>query len=108
MSLLNRAPAPEIVEQTTAIVKRSTEHLPLTDLFVRVIQPGRVRSVLVHVVLPADFNSNGLPELDAIRAQTLEALQAAHAGSFVDMVFTADRAWGAPGPIQSPGQTPDG
>ena len=108
MSLLNRAPAPEIVEQTTDIVKRSTAHLPVTDLFVRVIQPGRVRSVLVHVVLPADFEIRGLPELDAVRARTLKALQTAHAGTFVDMVFTADRAWGAPGPIQSPGRTPDG
>lgn len=102
MSLLNRAPSPEIVDQTTAIVTDCLSHLPVSELFVRVLQPGRARAVLVHVVLPADFSIAGLPDLDRIRTQILRALQANHANTLVDIVFTADRAWGAPGPVQLP------
>jgi cation diffusion facilitator family transporter len=104
MSLLNRAPAPEIVDRTTRIVTDCLSALPVTDLFVRVLQPGRTRAVLVHVVLPTDFPINGLTDLDRIRTQVLRALQADHASTLVDVVFTADRAWGAPGPIQALGR----
>ena len=75
MELLNRAPSPEIVQQVDDIVKKCTAGLPIQSLFVRVIQPGRTRMVMAHVVLPTDFQVDGLPSLDAVRAETLKELK---------------------------------
>jgi predicted Co/Zn/Cd cation transporter (cation efflux family) len=96
MELLNRAPSQPAVQAVEDIVKRCTAMLPVQKLFVRVIQPGRSRMILVHVVLPADYPVDGLPTVDAIRAATLKQLQAMHPETTLDMVFTADPFWGAP------------
>lgn len=97
MELLNRAPSPQIVQEVDKILSKGTAGLPVQSLFVRVIQPGRTRMVLAHVVLPVEFQVDGLPVLDAVRAETLEKLRAAHLATELDMVFTADPDWGAPG-----------
>ncbi len=71
MELLNRAPSQPVVQEVEDIVKQCTAMLPVQQLFVRMIQPGRSRMILVHVVLPADYPVDGLPKVDAIRAATL-------------------------------------
>ena len=96
MELLNRTPSPKIVEQVEEIVKKCTAKLPVQMLYVRVIQPGRTRMVMVHLVLPADFHIEGLPSLDAVRIKTLNELKNAHLATVLDVVFTADPTWGAP------------
>ena len=96
MALLNKAPDSQIVEQVKKIVDVSLAELPVQERFIRVIQPGRQRWVLVHVVLPSDYEPGRLSPLDAIRSQTHEALRKAHVATFVDILFTADRQWGAP------------
>jgi cation diffusion facilitator family transporter len=101
LELLNRAPSPEIIQQVDAIVKKRTSGLPIQSLFVRVIQPGRTRMVLAHVVLPTDFQIEGLPSLDAVRAETLKELKTAHLATVLDMVFTADPIWGAPAKLSA-------
>jgi predicted Co/Zn/Cd cation transporter (cation efflux family) len=52
--------------------------------------------VMAHVVLPTDFQVEGLPALDALRAETLKELKSTHLATVLDMVFTADPIWGAP------------
>jgi cation diffusion facilitator family transporter len=96
MELLNRAPSHEILQHAHDIVAECTERLPVQNLFVRVIQPGRTRMVLAHVVLPEDFQVDGLPTLDAVREKTLKELKKAHGATVLDIVFTADPVWGAP------------
>ena len=96
MALLNRAPTRDIVQQVTDVVDSSLAALPVQERFVRVIQPGRQRLVLVHVVLPNDYRPNGLSELDATRAQTYQALSETNVATIVDILFTTDRQWGAP------------
>jgi predicted Co/Zn/Cd cation transporter (cation efflux family) len=96
MELLNRTPPAEILQQVQEAVKACTEHLPVQQLYVRVIQPGQTRMVLAHVVLPGDFQVGGLESLDALRAHTLKVLQKAHLATILDTVFTADPSWGAP------------
>ena len=96
MALLNRAPTNEVIKQVTDIVDQSLHTLPVQERFVRVTQPGRQRMVLVHVVLPADYQPVALSELDAIREQTTQALCVAHMVTLVDILFTGDRQWGAP------------
>lgn len=101
MELLNRAPSPQIVQQVDDIVKKCTAGLPVQSLFVRVVQPGRTRMVMAHVVLPTDFQVEGLPALDTLRAETLKELKSAHLATVLDMVFTADPVWGAPSSLNT-------
>jgi cation diffusion facilitator family transporter len=96
LGLLNRAPSSDVVKQVTGIVDANLSILPVQERFVRVIQPGRQRMVLVHVVLPADYRSDGLQQFDTIRLQTHKALCESHVATFVDILFTAERQWGAP------------
>lgn len=96
MEFLNRAPSPEIVRKVETVVSACTANLPVKKLLVRVIQPGRTRMVLAHIVLPADFQIDGLPMLDALRVKTLGELKKVHPATALDMVFTADPDWGAP------------
>lgn len=96
MGLLNRAPSIDIVRQVTDIVDANLSELPVQERFVRVMQPGRQRMVLVHVVLPADYRPAELSSLDSIRTQTCQSLCKAHVATILDMLFTADRQWGAP------------
>ena len=113
MQLLNRAPADKVVDEVVGIVDVSLRDLPVEERFVRVVQPGRQRMVLVHVVLPTDYQPAGLGSLDEVRAKTHDALVAAHVATILDMLFTTDRKWGAPlsdggagGPIE-PAEPPD-
>ncbi len=96
MELLNRAPHPEIVARVREAVAAATAELPVRESFVRVLQTGRTRLVMVHLVLPSDFRVEGLPALDAVRAKTLAPLRELHEATFLDMIFTADPQWGAP------------
>ena len=96
MALMNRAPSSDILTQVTDIVDASLVNLPVQERFIRVIQPGRQRMVLVHVVLPTDYEPGRLPSLDVLRTHTYQALREAHVATIVDMLFTTDRRWGAP------------
>jgi len=101
MELLNRTPSPEIRDQVQRIVEQAVSEWPVQELFVRVIQPGRARLVLAHVVLPKDHRVVELRALDELRTRTLQQLQALHPTTVLDMIFTANRLWGAPtGPSQ--------
>lgn len=101
MELLNRAPSEAIVREVEEIIGRCTSALPVEELVVRVIQPGRTRMILAHVVLPADYSINALPELDAIRSEAMTELKKVHPATTADLVFTADRTWGAMAPIDT-------
>lgn len=96
MQLLNRAPSEAIVEEVNAAVRESIADLPVSESFVRVLQPGRARAVLVHVVLPHDHPPQSLQELDAVRARTLWRLKELHLATALDMLFSTDRRWGEP------------
>ena len=96
MELLNRAPSPEVVQGVEEAVQASLKDLPVLESFVRVLQPGRTRMVSVHVVLPEDYPVTSLGQLDDIRARVLTALEKLHRPTIVDVIFTADRLWGAP------------
>lgn len=96
MALLNRAPSQSIVNRVTALLDESLSELPVQERFVRVIEPGRARLVQAHVVLPPGFPVGGLPQLDAVRDRAYDALSRDHEGTYLDILFTSDRKWGAP------------
>ena len=88
--------ATQILAQVTEIVDASLAELPVRERFIRVIQPGRQRLVMVHAVLPGDYEPVQLESLDRFRRQTYHALRKDHVVTAVDILFTADRRWGAP------------
>lgn len=101
MELLNRAPPENVTAQVREIIEASTADLPVSECFVRVINPGRTRMVLAHVVLPDSFHITSLAELDRIREDCQRRLRDAHLATIVDILFTSDRYWGAPTAIPS-------
>jgi cation diffusion facilitator family transporter len=94
MEMLNRAPSAKVRRQVKGIVESCIRDLPVEQVFVRVVQPGRLRYVSAHVVLPEGYQVEGLTRLDEIRASTWEALQTDHPGTILDVVFTTDARWG--------------
>lgn len=95
MELLNRAPA-GVTEEVRDAITDATSSLPVMELFVRVIQPGRTRLVAAHVVLPPDYTVTSIAHLDEVRLEAQTALQRLHPTTFLDLVFVGDRSWGAP------------
>jgi len=96
MELLNRAPPDKVTDQVRTILEDCTTQLPVEELFIRVLHPGRTRMVLAHVVLPDNFSIETIAMLDNIREQCQNRLREAHLATILDMVFTSDRYWGAP------------
>lgn len=102
MELLNRTPSTAVTTQVRDAIEEALAGLPVRELFVRVVQPGRSRLVLAHVVLPESFPvDGGLAALDTVREGALKRLLDIHPTTVLDMVFTGHRLWGAP---TGPGQ----
>lgn len=93
LELLNRTPSPQILAEMRGVLREGLAHLPVRHLYVRVIQPGRTRSVMAHVVLPEDHPVT-LAQLDATRRSIQESLEARHRPLISDVVFTANPEWG--------------
>jgi predicted Co/Zn/Cd cation transporter (cation efflux family) len=93
MEFLNRTPSAGLLSELRGIIWESLRELPVRQLIVRVVQPGRTRIILAHVVLPTDFSIGKLAELDRRRAQVEAALKARHLTTVVDLVFTTDSHW---------------
>ncbi len=94
MEMLNRAPSVKVRARIKTIVESSIRDLPAEQVFVRVVQPGRLRYVSAHIVLPGDFKTESLGIFDEIRRRIWEALQTDHPGTILDVVFTTELRWG--------------
>lgn len=95
MELLNRTPSPELLAQARGIIEEATATLKVERMSVRVIQPGRTRIIVGHVLLATDSPGN-LQDFDRIRARADAALKAIYPLSGLDLVFTQDARWSAP------------
>lgn len=95
MELLNRTPSLKLVELIREEIREALSDLPVRRISVRVVQPGRRRLVLAHVVLPDDFESGSITRLDHARHLAAQALQRDYGETVLDVVFTADPDYGA-------------
>lgn len=95
MELVNRSPSAAVRTTVRTSVEKVLAHVPATHISVRVLQPGRSRIVFVHVVLETDSTMT-VEQMDELRSQTREALNAHHAATQLDILFTKDPQWGAP------------
>lgn len=92
MALLNRAPAPNVVATARRVVSAGLAGLPVRDVAVRVIKPGRLHMVGAHVLLEPG-RSPVMPELDAARRRVGEGLLAHDPSVILDVIFTEDPTW---------------
>ena len=100
MELLNRAPSAEIRTAVRNCVERELSAIPAEEVTIRVLQPGRVRLVYVHVILQSDADFS-IEQMDAVREQVSNALGELHDNTQPDILFTKNRKWGAPLPPAS-------
>lgn len=100
MELLNRAPPASVAVPVRAAIEDAVSGLPVQALYVRMVRPGRMLYVTVHVVLPEDYALHTLGELDAAYHRVYEAVRRVHRITVADVVFTADEALAAPIALQ--------
>lgn len=93
--LLNRAPAPGVVADMEAAVRKALGDLPLNRLWLRAIRPGRTAYIVVHAVLPPGTPLD-LAAGDRLRGAIIAALAARHGPMVADVIFTEVEAYAAP------------
>ena len=94
MGLINRAPPKAVRDEVSSAVAAALKDLPADHLAVRVLKPGRVRMVWVHVTRPKD-SALTIDDMDGYRAAVAVALEALCPFTVVDVLFTKDPRWGA-------------
>lgn len=96
LELLNRAPPRGLRRPVRAAIDAALADLPVRQVQVRMVRPGRQLYVMTHVVLPPDYPLAGLGELDAVRERLRRAVSAVYPNLVTDTVFTADPKWAEP------------
>jgi len=96
LSLLNKAPPLAVQEPVIAAIHRELSELPTRKIYVRMVQPGRMLYIAVHLLLPERHEPLSIDEMDAFRHRLRTALLKLHARIVVDMVFTAEEEFAAP------------
>jgi cation diffusion facilitator family transporter len=111
--LLQEAPDDMTLDAVRADVARALAGLGEERFYLRVQKPGRTTYVLLHVLLPPEGQGLTIAEADRWREKVLAGLAPRHAPLDLDMVFTGDPVFAAPGPdvvsvaaLRSPGLHP--
>jgi predicted Co/Zn/Cd cation transporter (cation efflux family) len=97
LELLNRAPPEDIAGPVRDAVRQALADLPVQNLYLRMVRPGRTLYLVVHAVMPDDFRVGRLATLDALRERVDAAVRKVHPRAVVDAMFTASERWAAPG-----------
>lgn len=96
--LLNEAPDDATVDAVRADVAQALDGLEIERFYLRVLRPGRTTYVLVHVLVPPGGLGLDVAAADGWREKVLAALAPRHAPLDLDVVFTGDPVFAAPGP----------
>lgn len=94
MGLINRAPHQSVRDEVGKAVAEALSEIPGDEITVRVLQPGRIRMIWVHVLLPKTLQIS-VDEMDALRLKTFQALETLQPMTVLDIVFTKDPQWAA-------------
>ncbi|MDP3536560.1 MAG: cation diffusion facilitator family transporter [Halomonas sp.] len=94
--LLNKAPEEAIAVPIRQAVARALADIDTHEVRVRMVRPGRLLYVIVHVVLSKDLSEASLANQDRLRQRIDEEVRREHSPVVCDVVFTADTRWAAP------------
>lgn len=95
-ALLNKAPPAAVSEPVIANIKAALIDLPARNIYVRIVQPGRLLYAVVHILLPEKYNKLNIAEMDAIRHRIVAAIAKTQSQFDVDVIFTAEERFAAP------------
>jgi predicted Co/Zn/Cd cation transporter (cation efflux family) len=84
------APPEAVVDEIERRLRESLRDVPHDDIELRVSKQGRHTYLLVHIVVPSDFEVPSIEDLDQIRFQTEKSLQDWNPEIVIDMLFVAD------------------
>ncbi len=94
--LLNKTPEEAVAEPVRQAVARGLADIDTLEVRVRMVRPGRLLYVIVHVVLPKGLPEATLAKQDALRQRIDEEVRRDYSPVVCDVVFTADNRWAAP------------
>jgi cation diffusion facilitator family transporter len=95
MELVNRSPSLEIRSSVRTSVEEALANVPIQELQVRVLQPGRTRLVFVHVILEAEAAMT-VEAMDRLRDQLQSVLSELHSTTQLDVLFSKNPKWASP------------
>ena len=96
MGLLNKAPSFETTLKLEKAVNSALSGLSLNKVYVRMVQPGRVPYVLIHILLKEDENTLTIASLDLLREKILKSVLKLHNPIVIDVLFTASQKFAEP------------
>lgn len=94
--LLNKTPDETVAEPVRQAVARGLADIDTQEVRVRMVRPGRLLYIMVHVVLPKALHDSTLAHQDALRQQIDEEVRRIYSPVVCDVVFTEDDRWAAP------------
>lgn len=94
--LLNKTPEESVAAPVRQAVARGLADVDTEEVRVRMVRPGRLLYVIVHVVLPEHLPNLSLKTQDALRQRIDQEIRHHYASVVCDVVFTADHRWAAP------------
>ncbi|PRY65293.1 cation diffusion facilitator family transporter [Vreelandella songnenensis] len=94
--LLNKTPEEVIAVPAREAIKRALAGTHTLEVRVRMVRPGRLLYVMVHVVMPEDGACDSLKRQDALRARIDDEVRRCYSPVVCDVVFTANTHWAAP------------
>lgn len=93
--LLNKTPEEAIAAPVRRAVANALAGTDTQEVRVRMVRPGRLLYVMVHVVLPEEPDLT-IVHQDALRARVDEEVRRYYSLLVCDVVFTANTRWAAP------------
>ncbi len=94
--LLNKTPDEAVAEPVRQAVARGLADIDTQEVRVRMVRPGRLLYVIVHVVLPKSHPDTTLANQDLLRQRIDDEVRRDYSPVVCDVVFTADTRWAAP------------
>lgn len=94
--LLQRAPDGRIVASIESLTRAALGDLPLRNLHIRVVRPGRTTYALIHALVDADAPGMNVRAADRHRRAVIDAIAAVHAPVILDLLFTAETEFAEP------------
>ncbi|MDR5899726.1 cation diffusion facilitator family transporter [Halomonas vilamensis] len=93
--LLNKTPEEALAKPVHHAVGRALADIDTQEVRVRMVRPGRLLYVIVHVVLPATPDIT-IAAQDKLRVKVDDEVRRYYSPVVCDVVFTADTRWAAP------------
>ncbi|WP_447556543.1 cation diffusion facilitator family transporter [Vreelandella sp. EE22] len=94
--LVNKAPSVDVAEPVRQAVARGLEGVAVEEVRVRIVRPGRLLYVMVHVVMADEGATLSLAAQDELRARVDDEVRRYYSPVVCDIVFTHDTRWAAP------------